>query len=622
MNTQKPQSSSILIVDDEASLRQTFHFFLTREGYAPVRTATSLEEAMSIMASQEVDLIISDIVLEKSSGITLLKYARKNGIDCPFIVITGYPDVETAAESLRYGAFDYIVKPVEKQTLLRAVRLALNQRNLVRQRLEAEEERERYRVLLDTVFKSATDAIIVVDEQQTVLKLNEAARSMLAAYIPELDVGMRLDGGNVADKIGVLQEDLSTVLKTGEEVCEHRLELKDGEDRIRVLSLCTSPLLGNTDPAHGAVLVIRDMSLPEGYQSSQRSGFHRFIGSSKVMQTVYTMIENVGRFDITVLITGESGTGKELAAEALHQESPRNDHTLIKVDCTAIPENLLESELFGHKKGSFTGADKDRKGLLLQADGGTLLLDEIGEISPATQLRLLRFLQERTFYPVGSDTPIVVDTRVITATNVDLREKVQEGSFREDLYFRLKVIDIVLPPLRARREDIALLAGHFIRKYGDKIKKSVSGLSDNALAALQRYYWPGNVRELEHLIERAVVLCQGDTITTKELPQDLFHFAEEADLAPQAVAVDRTQSAPVSVGWYKPEYSPEPPADTVVSGRPNGQGGDAEIGVILATLRRCGGNKAKAARLLGIDRSTLYRKIRELDIDLSVIALE
>ena len=181
------------------------------------------------------------------------------------------------------------------------------------------------------------------------------------------------------------------------------------------------------------------------------------------LREVIEQIEEVAETDASVLILGETGTGKELAAEALHQESPRSSRPLIKVDCTAIPENLLESELFGHKKGSFTGADKDRKGLLLQADGGTLFLDEIGEISPMTQLRLLRFLQERTFYPVGSDTPIVVDTRIITATNVDLKEKVQSGSFREDLYFRLKVIDLILPPLRKRMDDVPLLVNHFLQ---------------------------------------------------------------------------------------------------------------------------------------------------------------
>jgi DNA-binding NtrC family response regulator len=324
------------------------------------------------------------------------------------------------------------------------------------------------------------------------------------------------------------------------------------------------------------------------------------------MQALYTLIENVGRVDTTVLVTGESGTGKELAAEALHQESPRSSRPLIKVDCTAIPENLLESELFGHKKGSFTGADKDRKGLLLQADGGTLFLDEIGEISPMTQLRLLRFLQERTFYPVGSDTPIVVDTRIITATNVDLKEKVQSGSFREDLYFRLKVIDLILPPLRKRMDDVPLLVNHFIKKYNSALQKKIYGISDNALSLLKSYHWPGNVRELEHLIERAVVLCPGTTISTSELPQDLI-FPE--------FPVSETKPAPTATSSEENDLLKS--RSIYMGEQPNG-----EAARILETLAKCGGNKAKAARLLGMDRSTLYRKIRDLDLDLSVIALE
>ena len=257
------------------------------------------------------------------------------------------------------------------------------------------------------------------------------------------------------------------------------------------------------------------MSLLE--ERGRRQQFHRLIGASRAMQTVYTLIENVGQVDTSVLITGESGTGKELVAEALHAESPRRDMPLIKVDCTAIPESLLESELFGHKKGSFTGADRNRQGRILQADGGTLFLDEIGDISPAMQLRLLRFLQERTFYPVGHDMPLKVDVRVIAATNADLKQKVIDGKFREDLYYRLRVIDIVLPPLREREEDIPLLVEHFLERFNKRLGKEITGISDQALDALKDYSWPGNVRELEHVMERACVLCADSTITTDHL---------------------------------------------------------------------------------------------------------
>ena len=349
----------------------------------------------------------------------------------------------------------------------------------------------------------------------------------------------------------------------------------------------------------GVVVVIRDMTRIPPKTSGRRSRFHRFIGKSDAMQTAYTMIENVGKVDTTVLISGESGTGKELAAEALHEESHRRNRPIVKVDCTAIPESLLESELFGHKKGSFTGADRDRMGRILQADGGTLFLDEIGDISAMMQLRLLRFLQEKTFYPVGRDTPIQVDVRVITATNVNLRQKVEEGEFREDLYFRLRVIDVILPALREREGDITLLTHHFISLISQKIGKTISGISDQALATMEQYPWPGNVRELEHVLERACVLCDSPTISADQLPPEIIHYQPEIQVVqPEQILVQPGAVAPSLM--HAGEQLPMPER-------------------ILNALRKTGGNKAKAARLLGIDRSTLYRKIKEMQLDLSVL---
>jgi len=599
MESRQKQSGSILVVDDEDSLRDTFHFFLTREGYEPVLTVAGFKEALSILQSQTVDLVLSDIVLEGSSGIDLLKYSRRLGIDCPFIIITGFPDVDTAAEAVRLGAFDYISKPVDKETLLKSVKLALRHRHLESQKIQAEAEREKYRLFLDKIFKSVSDAIIIVDADLKILKVNAAAQYLFANLLPGISEGVRLSDSIASEEFSSLRADLLRVLNTGKEITEHRFECKTLEGKQKILSICTSPFKEHVNDYHGAVIVIRDMSIQDTRNRQKRSSFHRFIGSSDPMQTVYTTIENVGRVDTTVLITGESGTGKELAAEALHNESPRRNKPLIKVDCTAMPENLLESELFGHKKGAFTGADKDRKGHIIQAEGGTLFLDEIGEISAVTQLRLLRFLQEKTFYPVGGDTEIVVDTRVITATNVNLKEKVLQGTFREDLYFRLRVIDVILPPLRSRADDITLLINHFVTVFSKSLDKIINGLSDNVIEVLTTYSWPGNVRELEHVIERAVVLCQGTTITMKDLPADLFYS----------------------------EKMPPPllyPTSSSQESRENGNlfSEDNTATQILETLSKCGGNKAKAARLLGIDRSTLYRKIKEYNIDLSAIALE
>jgi DNA-binding NtrC family response regulator len=325
------------------------------------------------------------------------------------------------------------------------------------------------------------------------------------------------------------------------------------------------------------------------------------IGASPAMQNVYVLLEKIGRVDTSVLITGASGTGKELAVHALHQISPRRNRPLVMVDCTAIQDNLLESELFGHKKGSFTGAEENRMGRILQAEGGTLFLDEIGDISNIMQLRLLRFLQEKTFYQVGSDKEIQVDVRVIAATNVDLREKVKNGSFREDLYFRLLIIDIHLPPLRDREGDIALLTNHFINRFAQKMNKSITGISEQALELLCRYDWPGNVRQLEHSIERACILCQDATISTEHLPEEILKTSP----------ADQPDILPVSRWSNEPQWGKAQQNNLTEQEQQTSEG-------IISALKKAGGNKAKAARILKVDRSTLYRKMRELHIDMDI----
>ena len=597
MNSSEPETA-ILVIDDEESLRNTFQFFLQNEGYSPVITASTYEEALNEINDRHFDLIISDIVLGGSTGIDLLRRVRELGRTCPVVMITGYPTVETASEAVRLGAFDYIPKPVEKQTLLKTARLALRQHQLELGQRRAEQERERYRTFLETVFKSVADGIITVDMNLGIMEMNPAARLLLGELEPGLAEQNSIARLCSRDEFAPLKKDLLQALKTGGEISARNFECQGTGRRRKVLSVSTAPLKDGAGGLAGAVMVVRDQSPVEAVPTGRRQQFHRFLGASDAMQAAYTMIENVGRVDLTVLITGESGTGKELAAEALHLESHRKNRPLVKVDCTAIPESLLESELFGHRKGSFTGADRDRLGRILQADGGTLFLDEIGDISPLMQLRLLRFLQESTFYPVGQDTPLHVDVRVITATNVDLKEKVRSGAFREDLYFRLRVIDIILPPLRERGDDILLLADHFIARIAPKVGKTIGGLSDQARQLLLQHRWPGNVRELEHVIERACVLCPGPTISTDHLPLDLTSLPRSAE---QPAFADRGPTPPVFA-----QPAPVAPATTL-----------SRADRIVAALRTAGGNKAKAARLLGIDRTTLYRKIKELRLDLS-----
>ncbi len=592
---------SILVIDDEESLRLTFQLFLQREGYEQVLTASSLAGAMESITVNDFDLIVCDIVLEGDSGIDLLRRIRAMGVGCPVVMVTGYPNVDTASEAVRLGAFDYISKPVNKETLLKTARLALRQYRL-------EQENRQFQVLLETMFRSVSDAIITLDANLVVVAVNLAGKSLFEELQPgtPFEEGIHFDEFCQRKDFCCFNTGAMEVLKTGVEMHEHRIECRAANSEEKVLSVCISPFDAVPGNSGGVVIVIRDMTRLAPKSSAKRSGFHRFIGQSEAMQTVFSMIENVGRVDTTVLVTGESGTGKELAAEALHLESHRKNRPLVKVDCTAIPENLLESELFGHRKGAFTGADRDRLGRILQADGGTLFLDEIGNISTMVQLRLLRFLQEKTFYPVGCDTPIQVDVRVITATNVNMRTLVEQGKFREDLYFRLRVIDIILPPLREREGDVMLLANYFITGIARKIGKEITGISDQALVQLSRYPWPGNVRELEHVLERACVLCSGTTITSSQLPEEVTAYQQI--VSAQAGVQNGFTMVPASRGFGQ-QLTPREAVHLSPKTR------------ILQALQRSGGNKTKAARFLGIDRSTLYRKIKDLQIDLSVLDL-
>ncbi len=590
------EESRILVVDDEESLRLTFKTFLAREGYGPVTVASTYDEALDLIENNTFDLIVSDIVLEGASGIDLLRRAKELNQECPVVMVTGYPNIKSASEAVRLGAFDYLAKPVKKEELLRTARMALQQYTLLKSKESLEKEKEKYRQTLETVFRSVQDIIITVDPDLEVVLMNDRANELARKALTELKVGANLQKIDSVFAQSCLQDAL-IVLESQHELPEHRVEIQTKDSEVAVLRISAAPLVPGSVNLHGVVFVARDVSRLESLeQRGRRQQFHRLIGASQPMQTVYTLIENVGQVDTSVLITGESGTGKELVAEALHAESQRRDMPLVKVDCTAIPENLLESELFGHKKGSFTGADRNREGRILQADGGTLFLDEIGDISATMQLRLLRFLQERTFYPVGHDMPLKVDVRVIAATNADLKQKVLEGTFREDLYYRLRVIDIVLPPLREREEDLPLLVKYFLERFNKRLGKQIGGISDQALTALGDYTWPGNVRELEHIMERSCVLCNNTTITTDHLSND---FSDAINGKARQSNGENGSSPEMSV--------PEPPLES-----------ENEQDRIVRILIKCSGNKAKAARLLGIDRSTLYRKMRLYNIDPSV----
>jgi two-component system NtrC family response regulator len=309
------------------------------------------------------------------------------------------------------------------------------------------------------------------------------------------------------------------------------------------------------------------------------------VSASRQMEEALNLVGRVSRSSATILILGESGTGKELIARAIHYSSPRADKPFVKVNCAALPENLLESELFGHEKGAFTGAVARRIGRFELADQGSIFLDEIGDLSPSLQMKLLRVLQEKEFERVGSNQTIRSDVRVIAATNRNLEEAIQKGTFREDLYYRLNVVTISLPPLRERKEDIPLLVEHFLKKYNRENKKKVTSLSKEGRDLLRRYDYPGNVRELENIVERAVVLCRGDTLTTQDLPLNLREGKAEA-----ALERDRgTQSLPGTLE-------------------------EIERQLILKALERSGGVQTKAAEELGISERVLRYKMKKYSL--------
>jgi DNA-binding NtrC family response regulator len=403
---------NLLIVDDDESLVKVFERIAEEQGWslAIARTGT---DAIEQLNKAVIEVAVVDINLPGYTGMQILDYVKNNGFPTEIIMITGVATVETAVQSIKKGACDYLTKP----------------------------------------FEDLMKVIIVINKAMEKYRLLKKIR---------------------------------------------RLER----------------------------------------QAPDKYTYEGIVGKSRKMQEMFSIIDNIAATTSTVLILGESGTGKELVAKAIHDKSKRKGKNFVVINCAAIPEHLLESELFGHKKGSFTGAIQDKKGLFEEADSGTIFLDEVGEIPPSVQVKLLRVLQEGEIRPVGGNVSKHVDVRLIAATNQDLSQMVTEGTFREDLYYRINVINLVLPPLRERGGDVTLLAYHFLQKYSEKIGKKVTKISVDALQALQNYQWVGNVRELENVIERSVVLSTGDTIQAKDLPPrvlgESFYLAdkaEEADLS-------------------------------------------------------------------------------------------
>jgi DNA-binding NtrC family response regulator len=453
----KDGKKQILVIDDDAAMRSLLRDFFTGLGYI-VSEYPSASQAITHMQADHglhadnIDLIISDINMPGMSGLEFTENFKRINAKIPVILITAFGSIETAIESIRKGAFDYIVKP---------------------------------------------------------FKLDE----------------------------------LSVTVERALEFVQLRRENKILRDEIK-----------------------------------QSRAFGGIVGKSKGMQEVFDLIQRVAPANANVLISGESGTGKERVARAIHELGPRAKKPFVAINCTAIPDTLLESELFGHAKGSFTGAIQRKRGLFEEAEGGTIFLDEIGDMDLALQAKLLRVIQEKKVRAVGENIDKPVDVRILAATHKDLKAAIKNGTFREDLYYRLSVIPIVIPPLRHRPEDIIALAEHFLKKFAAENNSKIQGFTSAALERLVQLPWEGNVRELENLIERCVVLGLNDDITAEDLP---------------TAKLDETEA------FFAQNASTVLPLDEI------------EKRYIRYVLEKSGGKKEKAAQMLGVNRRTLYRKERE-----------
>lgn len=430
-------------------------------------------------------------------------------------------------------------------------------------------------VRLESVFAGMKHALVVLNKDMEFIEANPAAAAMC---------GIREDALGEAPSEAVPECNRRCMEAAHKAAAGHkpvelqRLECRRKGHPGRLVSSCAYPLLDAREQFSGVVMINRvepDFAAV-GIPQRQRHPFPRLVGSSEKMLKVCSSISALAKVRSTVLITGESGTGKELVVEAIHHQGGKSSRPLVKVNCSVLPETLFESELFGHTRGSFTGAVRDAKGRFELADGGTIFLDEIGNLSLPMQLKLLRVIQEKKFERIGDPTPVEVNVRVVAATNNILMDRVRAGEFREDLFYRLNVVEISLPPLRERKDDIPLLVDHFLEMLNARHDKQIPSVSADVIDAFMDYDWPGNVRELEHSLEHAYILCPGKVVTLDYLPENIARGSRYMFPMTEKEKIERAS--------------------------------------ILEILGKTGGNKVQAARLLGINRRTLYRKLKTFNM--------
>jgi len=432
----------------------------------------------------------------------------------------------------------------------------------------------------DAILNSITEGVFTVDSNWRITSFNRAAEDITG--IPRQKAIGRPCKEILRADLCETDCALRETLRTGKPILNKSVHIIDAKGNRKAIAISTALLKGKDGKVIGGVETFRDNSLIEELQKRlyNKYCFEDIISRNHQMQNLFAILPDIAQSNATVLIEGESGTGKELFARAIHNLSFRRDKPFVAVNCGALPDTLLESELFGYKAGAFTDAKKDKPGRFALAEGGTIFLDEIGDISPAVQIRLLRVLQEKTYEPLGAVETARADVRIIAATNKKLDELVEQGKFRKDLYYRINVVKLELPPLRERKEDIPLLVDHFISRFNRLDNKNICCVTNDVMAALLAYDYPGNVRELENIIEHCFVLCQGEIIERKHLPSPICKLRE-----PESK----------SIGEYTSLKQ-------------------MEIVLITQALKRNKGNKTAAAKELGIDKSTLFRKIKAYGI--------
>lgn len=433
----------------------------------------------------------------------------------------------------------------------------------------------------ESILESISDGVFTVDLDWRITSFNRAAEEITG--IDRQEAMGRLCSEVFRSSMCEAECALRSTLKSGRPIIGKACYIIDAEGGRIPISISTAVLKDSKGRVIGGAETFRDLSEIESLRRELegRSSVGDLVSRSPLMQRVFEALPAIAASPSTVLIVGETGTGKEIMARTIHSLSPRNKGPFLAINCGALPDNLLESELFGYKAGAFTGANKDKPGRFALARGGTLLLDEIGEISPALQVRLLRVLQERTYEPLGSTRTEKADVRVIASTNVDLAEKMRNGTFREDLYYRVNVVRVELPPLRRRKEDIPLLIEQFINRFNRLRQKSIRGFKRDALSLMMAHDWPGNIRELENVIERAFILVNSGDIGLEHLPEEMISGGRQRPAGPDIRNARQ----------------------------------DIEARSIREALLRNGNNRLAAARELGIHKSTLFRKIRSLGLD-------